>query len=500
MLDRLEGEDTASYKPFRDADELRDLLLDDLAILLDRALRRDPERRRCRRRARRHLPAQTSTFLGREAELGELRAPLGDDDVRLVTLTGPGGTGKTRLAIEARRARSSGFADGVFFVDLSAEREADERSPPIARAARHGGRRRTSRRWTLSRSAARPRRSPGARQLRTGHRGRGPAWSSCSSTARTLKVLVTSREALRVRGEHVFPVPPLSLPDTSDARRRPARVGGGAALLRSRRGGAAGLRARRGQRRATWSPSAAGSTAFRSRIELAAARVQLFDVDELRDRLEDRLDVLRAAPATCRSASRRSATRSSGATTCSTTTSARCSRLFAVFTGCPAGRRRGDRAAGAGAREASTSSRRWVRFVTRAWCGARRVPTDGLGSRCCRRSALRHRAARRRPRARRGAPAGPCGPLHRGRARSTGSSRTPTAPTCSTRSATSSATCGRRGTLGRPRAMSPAERPARTAVGLLRRTAATTTRWWPSADYLLAVLSLQPATAVVSTG
>ena len=90
MLDRLEGEDTASYKPFRDADELHDLLLDDLAILLTERFDGDREAAPAPAPPRHNLPAQTSTFLGREAELRDLRDLIADEDVRLITLTGAG--------------------------------------------------------------------------------------------------------------------------------------------------------------------------------------------------------------------------------------------------------------------------------------------------------------------------------------------------------------------------------------------------------------------------
>ncbi len=66
-----------------------------------------------------HLPTQLTSFLGRAREIGELRALLQKPDVRLVTLTGAGGTGKTRLALRVAEELTSLYPDGVWFVDLA---------------------------------------------------------------------------------------------------------------------------------------------------------------------------------------------------------------------------------------------------------------------------------------------------------------------------------------------------------------------------------------------
>jgi predicted ATPase len=70
-----------------------------------------------------HLPVPTTPFFGREAELAVLVELLTREDVRLVTLTGPGGTGKTRLALEAASRAAERFPDGVFFVGLAPLRD-----------------------------------------------------------------------------------------------------------------------------------------------------------------------------------------------------------------------------------------------------------------------------------------------------------------------------------------------------------------------------------------
>ena len=75
-----------------------------------------------------NLPVSTTALVGRAAELEQLARLLRGDTVRLVTLTGPGGIGKTRLAVQAATDALEHFADGVFFVDLAARRASRSRS------------------------------------------------------------------------------------------------------------------------------------------------------------------------------------------------------------------------------------------------------------------------------------------------------------------------------------------------------------------------------------
>ncbi len=85
--------------------------------------------------ARRHnLPPQPTPFVGREAELAEIARLLDDPDCRLVTILGPGGIGKTRLALQAAMARTDAFMEGVFFVPLAGIGAADFLASAIAAA------------------------------------------------------------------------------------------------------------------------------------------------------------------------------------------------------------------------------------------------------------------------------------------------------------------------------------------------------------------------------
>ncbi|MBK5106459.1 MAG: AAA family ATPase, partial [Burkholderiales bacterium] len=160
-----------------------------------------------------NLPAQPTPFIGRQSELTAVADLLrrGQQEVRLVTLTGPGGTGKTRLAVQAAAELVNRFRDGVYFVDLAAVRETESVLTTIARTV---GVRETSDRPLRDELKAQLQSkamlllldnfeqvSPAAPKV-------GELLQDCSQ----LKMLVTSREPLHLRGEHIYPVPPLELP------------------------------------------------------------------------------------------------------------------------------------------------------------------------------------------------------------------------------------------------------------------------------------------------
>lgn len=158
-----------------------------------------------------NLPVQLTSFIGRQTELNAVKDLLVQQGVRLVTLIGPGGTGKTRLSLQTAAELIDRFKDGVFFVDLAPIRESESVLAAIARTI---GLRETSDRPLLD-------------ELREYLRDQtillildnfeqvtaaGPQIAELLAYCPLLQVLVTSREALHMRGEQVFPVPPLTLP------------------------------------------------------------------------------------------------------------------------------------------------------------------------------------------------------------------------------------------------------------------------------------------------
>jgi predicted ATPase/DNA-binding CsgD family transcriptional regulator len=172
------------------------------------------------RRARRStaLPAQPGALIGRARELEDAARQLSATDVRLLTITGPPGAGKTRLALNVAGQLADLSPDGVWFVDLAPIHDARLLPTAIGRAA--GVR---EQRGELAQ--ARVKRHIGQRQLLLlldNFEQILPAAAAVAdllASCPNLKVLVTSRAPLRLRWEHVLPLPPLAVPDR---RRLPA--------------------------------------------------------------------------------------------------------------------------------------------------------------------------------------------------------------------------------------------------------------------------------------
>src|SRR5215217_6376388 len=157
-----------------------------------------------------HLPIPLTSFVGREREVAAVLALLRRPGVRLIALTGPGGVGKTRLAIRVAAEIADAFPDGVWFVALAPVRDPALVVPTIAQTLglRESGTRTAEERL---RDVLGDRRALLVLDNLEHLLDAGPLLPALLSDCPDLAILVTSRTVLRLSGEHAVAVPPLSL-------------------------------------------------------------------------------------------------------------------------------------------------------------------------------------------------------------------------------------------------------------------------------------------------
>ena len=273
LLDGVRESGDVSYKSFSSVDELRELVSQDLALLVSERFQLGG---RPRPAARAGLPARSTSFVGRQGELAEIERLVGGG-ARLLTLTGPGGIGKTRLAIEAAERLADGFDDGVAFVPLDGLESAD--LVPAAIAAALGVRELGA--DPLAHTLAQLQ----GRELLLVLDNFEHVTAAVPVLVRLLEgcagvcALVTSRELLRLAGEHELRVQPL------------APEGDGLVLFGERAASARHGFELRDDDVAVVAEICRRLDGVPLAIELAAPRVRLLEPTELLERLEERLGV-----------------------------------------------------------------------------------------------------------------------------------------------------------------------------------------------------------------
>ncbi|HEX9989416.1 MAG TPA: tetratricopeptide repeat protein [Chloroflexia bacterium] len=242
-----------------------------------------------------NLPAQRTTFIGRREEVTAVVSLLRRPGTRLLTLNGPPGIGKTRLSLQVSAEMLDDFANGVFFVPLAPVSDPDLVPPAIAQAlgVRDSGD------------------QPLVDTLKNYLRARqmllvldnfeqvtaaAPVVGELLSAASELKIVVTSREVLRLYGEQDFPVPPMSVPRTEE------HVNGNwtqyeALQLFSERAGTAqyGFRMS-GEEVRLAAQICAHLDGLPLAIELAAVRVRDLPLGEMLAKIGDKLALLAQGP------------------------------------------------------------------------------------------------------------------------------------------------------------------------------------------------------------
>lgn len=237
-----------------------------------------------------NLPASTTVFVGRSREIAEVKHLL--QTARLLTLTGVGGTGKTRLALQVASEVVDAFADGIYFVDLAPVTGAESSAKAIGNVL------------GVIEATSQPLVEALKKHLRPLNlllildnfeqiMMAAPVASELLSAASQLKILVTSRQALHLYGEQEYVVPPLALPNLSksDNLAELGQVEAVTLFVNQARAVKPSFELKQGNAREV-AQICVQLEGIPLAIELAAARIKLLTPQALLERLSNRLDTL----------------------------------------------------------------------------------------------------------------------------------------------------------------------------------------------------------------
>ena len=288
LLERIRADDLASYREFSTPDELRELVENDLAVLLTE---RFEQLAGPGEHAPTNVPTPRNQLLGRDRELALACDLLRRDDVHVVTLTGPGGCGKSRLGLQVALELLDHFEDGTFLVMLESINHPVQVVPAIAEVL------------GVREIPGQPRFDSLCEYLGDSHTlllldnfehvvSEAPTISMLLERCPRLAVLATSRTPLRVRGERELPIPPLATPRAFDEDlERLSQYAAVALFIQRARGARGGLLV------TDENASAIAEICHRLdglplALELAAARLKILSPEALLGRLASRFEVL----------------------------------------------------------------------------------------------------------------------------------------------------------------------------------------------------------------
>ena len=238
-----------------------------------------------------NLPAQPTPFIGRAKQLTAIKELLLNADTHLVTLMGPGGTGKTRLSLQVAQELLDRFSNGVYFVPLADDTDSTQFVSRVAQqlAVREGGRPLLENVKDYLRDKQMLLVMDNFEQLVSA----APIVAELLAAAPQLKIITSSRIALNLHGEREFPVPPLELPQAEDESAWESLIKNESVILFVER-------ARTAHPNFALTKDNASSIAEICRrldglplaLELAAARIKLLAPQAILARLDDKLKLL----------------------------------------------------------------------------------------------------------------------------------------------------------------------------------------------------------------
>jgi predicted ATPase len=291
FIDRIRESAEVSYRSFADATELRALLADDLAVLLSERFQAPPSEVK---RLTVKLPTPVDSFIGREREMGELERQLRDGGSRLVTITGSGGVGKTRLALEVARGSREAFADGAHFVSLSEIAVSELVFPAIQRSLGLPAGSRSAFDSVVEglRDAELLLVLDNFEQVLAAATDLSRLLEECDRVT----ALVTSRALLELKGEREFPLQPLRLPADSVGAQEIEDSDAVALFVERARAANPAFTLTDGNRDAVFA-LCQSLDGLPLAIELAAVQVRLLSPETMLERLRQRLELVPAGRA-----------------------------------------------------------------------------------------------------------------------------------------------------------------------------------------------------------